>query len=61
MCKFCEGESYTHEIIISDENDKMCLNLFDKLEVAAGWDNPIYAEFSIKYCPMCGRILEENE
>lgn len=58
MCKFREGESYTREIIISDENDKMCLNLFDKLEVAAGWDNPTYAEFSIKYCPWCGRSLE---
>lgn len=45
MCKFCEGESYTREIIISDENDKMCLNLFDKLEVAAGWDTLLTLNF----------------
>ncbi|EEO2765206.1 hypothetical protein K4A18_003183 [Listeria monocytogenes] len=45
MCEFCKAELNTREIIISDENDKMCLNLFDKLEVAAGWDNPTYAEF----------------
>ncbi|EAE6298047.1 DUF1642 domain-containing protein [Listeria monocytogenes] len=61
MCEFCKAEVNAREIIISDENDKMCLNLFDKLEVAAGWENPTYVEFSIKYCPVCGRGLEGRQ
>ncbi|HBM4520974.1 TPA: hypothetical protein LWO37_000615 [Listeria monocytogenes] len=45
----------TNTIKIS-EKDKVF-----QIATVAGWDNPTYAEFSIKYCPMCGRILEENE
>lgn len=58
MCKFCEGVSYTREIIISDENDKMSLNSTNNLVVIGDWDHPAYVEFSIKYCPVCGRSLE---
>ncbi|EHV6738198.1 hypothetical protein K1H16_002226 [Listeria monocytogenes] len=43
---------------ISDENDEMRLNKASQLEVAAGWQHGFtYAEFNIKYCPMCGKEL----
>lgn len=58
MCKFCEGKSYTREIIISDENEKMPLNSTNNLVVIGDWDYPAYVEFSIKHCPVCGRSLE---
>lgn len=57
MCEFCKEELNAREIIINDEDDKMFFNFFDKLEVGVVWGDTNYANFSINYCPMCGRSL----
>lgn len=57
MCEFCKEELNAREIIINDEGSKMFFNFFDKLEVGVVWGDTNYADFSINYCPMCGRDL----
>ncbi|EAC3417849.1 hypothetical protein ACM402_000776, partial [Listeria monocytogenes] len=58
MCEFCNVDVNKRVKNISDENDEMRLNKASQLEVAAGWQHGFtYAEFNIKYCPMCGRRL----
>ncbi|PCT95656.1 hypothetical protein A7O90_07290 [Listeria monocytogenes] len=58
MCEFCNKDVNKRVKNISDENDEMRLNKSSQLEVAAGWQHGFtYAEFNIKYCPMCGRGL----
>ncbi|EAC6357039.1 hypothetical protein G6H11_002841 [Listeria monocytogenes] len=62
MCEYCEenyrkrGEIITeegHEIYIDEDND-ISINL----DFEAGMD---YLYFEIKYCPWCGRSLEDEE
>lgn len=58
MCEFCNKDVNKRVKNISNENDEMRLNKANQLEVAADWEHGFtYAEFNIKYCPMCGRGL----
>jgi hypothetical protein len=61
MCKYCEGEKK-----IKDNYWKMDLEIYQcKGEYFMGGDMEVYGgnidtDYSINYCPMCGRKLNES-
>lgn len=58
MCEFCNVDVNKRRKSISDENDEMRLTRHNALEVAVDWEHGFkYADFDVKYCPMCGRRL----
>ncbi|HAA6420175.1 TPA_asm: hypothetical protein GGB89_11310 [Listeria monocytogenes] len=62
MCEFCKAEVNERNAVVNESRDKMSLDKDNELEIVVNV-NPraLYDYFSILYCPLCGRKLEEGE
>lgn len=66
MCKYCDIENGTEDILRKNVvvlNEKILFELFllkNEIGLCSGgnYDSPL-AKKKIKYCPMCGRKLDE--
>jgi len=68
MCKYCEVKPSCHEWDTNEYGDKICETNYEGCKIAKSDDGNFYIylvgsydDFSepIKYCPFCGRKLNE--